>query len=49
MRVISKWCEELTKYFDGKYILNKETPFRLKNGSEKYLDKHAAYYLNFLL
>lgn len=37
MRIITKWCEELWKYFDDDYIRNKEIPFLMKDGNEKFI------------
>jgi len=49
MRVVTKWCEELEKCFDPKFILNRENPFRMKDGSEKFLTKLQMEVLNLML
>ena len=33
IRVLTKWCEQLDKNFDGNYIMGRQIPFRMKDGS----------------
>lgn len=49
MRVAAKWCEELKKYYLNDYVVNREFPFRMKDGSVKYLRRTSLLALNELL
>lgn len=49
MRIVTKWCEQLEKYFDPKEIVDREHPFRMQNGEQGFLTKKEMRYLNYLL
>ncbi len=49
MRVLTKWCEELEDCFNGKSILQRETPFRMENAENRYYSLLEVKYLDFLL
>ena len=39
IRVLTKWCEELEQYYGASFLLERETPFRMKDGSQKFMQK----------
>ena len=39
MRIVTKWSEELEGCFNEREILDREHPFRMENGEERYLSR----------
>ena len=50
MRIVTKWCDQLWKNFEKEdFILNKEEQFRMRDGSQSYLNKTNLIILSKIL
>ena len=49
MRTLIKWSEQLYECFDPKNTLDREQPFKMRNGTQNFLEKKWVVILHRLL
>ena len=46
MRIVTKWCNYLEKYFTENYFFRREEPFKMRDGAIRSLDDVDLVFLN---